>query len=222
MNVIADLKDTAHTLPPGEVLAALSVKVESGLSTTDAAARLRRHGPNLLARRRPIGALEILAHQFTSPVVVLLAIAAAVSLAYGEIIEAFAIGVVLLVNAAIGFVTEIRAVRSMEALRQLGTVTTRILRDGRMIVVPAQELVPGDIVILEGGDIVTADLRLIDASNLAADESTLTGESIPVEKSPDAGPRGQRKRRSRKSGRWSSREPRSRGEAASPWSSAPE
>ncbi len=183
MDVIEDLKGTAHALPPGDVLAALGVSVQSGLSTADAAARLRRHGPNLLARRRPVSTLGILAHQFTSPVVVLLAIAAAVSLAYGEIIEAIAIGVVLIVNAAIGFVTEIRAVRSMEALRQLGSVTTRVRRDGRMTVVAAQDLVPGDIVILEGGDIVTADLRLIEASNLAADESALTGESMPVEKS---------------------------------------
>jgi Ca2+-transporting ATPase len=147
---------------------------------------LQAHGPNLLSRRRQAVASHILAHQFASPVVVLLAIAAAVSLAYGEVVEALAIGAVLVVNAAIGFVTEIRAVRSMEALRQLGTVTTRVRRDGRMMVLPAQDLVPGDIVILEGGDIVTADLRLIEAPNLAADESTLTGESIPVEKSPEA------------------------------------
>jgi Ca2+-transporting ATPase len=173
-------------MAPEDVLTALRVDADSGLSQADAADRLRVHGPNLLSRRRQAVAFDILVHQFTSPVVLLLAVAAAVSLAYGEIVEAVAIGAVLIVNAAIGFVTEIRAVRSMEALRQLGTVTTRVRRDGRMTIVPAGDLVPGDIVILEGGDMVTADLRLIEAPNLAADESTLTGESLPVEKSADA------------------------------------
>jgi Ca2+-transporting ATPase len=186
MNATPDLTSAAHARRPEDVLAALGVSVGAGLSQADAIARLQAHGPNLLSRRRQAVASHILAHQFASPVVVLLAIAAAVSLAYGEVVEALAIGAVLVVNAAIGFVTEIRAVRSMEALRQLGTVTTRVRRDGRMMVLPAQDLVPGDIVILEGGDIVTADLRLIEAPNLAADESTLTGESIPVEKSPEA------------------------------------
>jgi Ca2+-transporting ATPase len=147
------------------------------------AAQLRAHGPNLLKRRPPVQAVTILVHQFASPVVLLLAVAAAVSLAYREVIEALAIGAVLLINAVIGFVTEIRAVRSMEALRKLGTVTTRVRRDGRIAEIPAQELVPGDIVVLEGGDIITADLKLVEVSNLAADESTLTGESVPVWKS---------------------------------------
>jgi Ca2+-transporting ATPase len=186
MNVNPDLTSAAHARQPEDIIAALGVSVGSGLSQADAANRLQAHGPNLLSRRRQAVAFDILIHQFASPVVVLLAIAAAVSLAYGEVVEALAIGAVLVVNAAIGFVTEIRAVRSMEALRQLGKITTRVRRDGRMMVLPAQDLVPGDIVILEGGDIVTADLRLIEAPNLAADESTLTGESIPVEKSPEA------------------------------------
>ncbi len=182
-NHIAAPPRAPHALPAADVLAALGVSAADGLSDREAAARLVRHGPNLLARRLPKATLAILLAQIASPVVALLAVAAAISLAYGQMIEALAIGAVLLLNTAIGFVTEIRAVRSMEALRMLGTVTTRIRRGGRLMVVPAQELVPGDIVLLEGGDIVTADLRLIDAPNLAADESALTGESVPVEKS---------------------------------------
>jgi Ca2+-transporting ATPase len=188
MNVVADLKDPAHACRAEDVLGALHVDAHSGLSRADAAARQAEFGPNLLTHRRPAMAVDILIHQFSSAVVILLAIATAVSLAYGEVVEAIAIGVVLAVNAAIGFVTEIRAIRSMEALRRLGAVTTRIRRDSRMMVVPAQELVPGDIVILEGGDVVTADLRLIEAPNLAADESTLTGESVPVAKSTEPDP----------------------------------
>lgn len=183
MGIFNHLARTAYAMPSDDVLAALGVDADYGLSRADATARLRLYGPNLLNQRRQANPFDILIHQFTSPVVLLLAIAAALSLVYGEVVEAIAIGAVLIVNAAIGFVTEIRAVRSMEALRHLATVTTRVRRDGSIIAAPAQDIVPGDIVILEGGDIVTADLRLIEAPNLAADESTLTGESLPVAKS---------------------------------------
>jgi len=186
----AELPQPAYALPPEQVLEALAVNADTGLSQTQAAARLRAHGPNILKRRQPVFALTILIHQFASPVVLLLAVAAAVSLAYRDIVEALAIGAVLLINAAIGFVTEIRAVRSMEALRKLGTVTTRVRRDGRVVEIPAQKLVPGDIVVLEGGDIVTADLKLVAVSNLAIDESTLTGESLPEWKSLESDPPG--------------------------------
>jgi len=89
---------------------------------------------------------------------------------------------VIAINATIGLVTEWRATRSMEALGQLGVVATPVMRDGRARQVPAEELVPGDVVLLEGGDVVTADIRLIEAARLQADESTLTGESMPVGK----------------------------------------
>ncbi len=171
-----------HAFPENEVLAALRAVPASGLDEEDVRARRAEYGPNLLAHRRPVTAFAILIGQLASPVVLLLAAAAAVSLAYGQMVEALAIGAVLLLNTMIGYLTESRAIRSMEALRKLGTVTTRIRRAGRITEVPAQDLVPGDIILLEGGDIVTADLRLIEAPNLAADESALTGESVPVEK----------------------------------------
>ena len=113
----------------------------------------------------------------------LLAVAAGVSFAFGDFIEGLAIGAVIVINAAIGFVTEWRAVRSMEALRRLSRVSATVRRDGQVRSIPAEELVPGDIVVLEGGDIVAADLRLLEASKLQADESALTGESAPVGKS---------------------------------------
>ena len=120
--------------------------------------------------------------QFRSVVVALLAAATVLAFLFGDIPDGIAIVAVLLINAAIGFITEWRALRSMEALRRLGQVATRVRRGGQVVSVPADDLVPGDIVILEAGDAVTADLRLLESAKLAADESTLTGESVPVAK----------------------------------------
>src|SRR5690606_26532439 len=108
--------------------------------------------------------------------------AAAVSLAFGEWVDSIAIGAVLIINTLIGFFTELKARRSMETLYRVGTVQSPALRNGKVTEVSAEELVPGDIIELEGGDVITADLRLIDAANLQADESALTGESVPVAK----------------------------------------
>jgi Ca2+-transporting ATPase len=124
----------------------------------------------------------VLLHQFRSPVAYLLSAAAALALYFGELEEGFAIAAVLAVNALIGFLTELRAARSIEALRALGTRAARVRRDGHVRLIPAEQVVPGDIVVLDAGDAISADLRLIEASNLAADESTLTGESVAVDK----------------------------------------
>ena len=175
-------ENVPHAASPQDVVAAFGTSLEDGLSTEEAKARLRKFGPNRLARRRPARVARLLWHQFESPVVLLLIAAAAVAFFFWEWKEGIAIGLVLLINGAIGFVTELRAARSMEALRQLGNLTTRVRRNRRMLLVPAEELVPGDIVLLEGGDIVTADVRLAASSNLSADESTLTGESVAVDK----------------------------------------
>ncbi len=113
----------------------------------------------------------------------LLAVAAIVALAFGEWKEGTAIAAVLAINSIIGFTTELRAVRSMEALRALGESFARVRRNGRIVEISAVDLVPGDILVLEGGDILPADLRLASTSNLLIDESALTGESVAVEKS---------------------------------------
>ena len=141
------------------------------------------HGPNQLLRQKPKSWLAILAHQFASLIVWLLAGAAALSFAFGDVAEGIAIVVVLLINGAIGFVTEVRAARSMEALMRLGEVRTRVRRQGRETMVDARDLVPGDVVVLEAGDIITADLRLSQASGLEIDESVLTGEAVAASKS---------------------------------------
>jgi len=168
-----------------DVLAELSTTV-AGLSATEAASRRMRYGRNLLPGGKRAAILTVLFHQFQSAVVYLLAAAAALAAYFGEIEEAGAIGIVLLINTTIGFATEIRAVRSIEALRKLEIHSARVRRDGFTQVVPAADLVPGDIVVLEAGDLVPADLRVIEAARLAVDESTLTGESVAVGKSPSA------------------------------------
>lgn len=170
----------AHTYQ--EVLEVLGVPADEGLDASEVKRRRERFGANRLRQAESQSVWQILFEQFKSPIVLLLVAAAALSFAFGEWVEGVAITAVILINAMIGFVTELRAVRSMEALQQLVSVSAKVRRGGHAQEIRAEELVPGDIVLLEGGDVVTADLRLIEASKLQADESALTGESVPVSK----------------------------------------
>ena len=172
----------AYALARGEVLARLAVSRTEGLSEAEAERRRKLFGPNTIESRRKANALVILLHQFHSPVVYLLGAAAALAFYFNELEEGFAIGAVLTINALIGFLTELRAARSIEALRALGSHAARVKREGHVRLVEAEQLVPGDIVLLEAGDAISADLRLVEASNLTVDESTLTGESVAVDK----------------------------------------
>ncbi|KGF70610.1 ATPase [Hoeflea sp. BAL378] len=176
----------AHAQTVGDVAAGLGTDPATGLSPSRVQERLETHGPNQLRRQKAKSALTILVHQFSSIIVWLLAAAAAMSFLLGDFAEAGAILVVLALNGAIGFFTELRAARSMEALMRIAQVRTRVRRDGQERMIDAHGLVPGDVVILEAGDVVTADLRISQASNLQADESVLTGESVPVVKSSGA------------------------------------
>ena len=182
----APLVTNPHATRPEDVIKACQTSVKTGLSLVEVSARGAKFGPNRLAARKPTSLARLVRHQFESPVVLLLAAAAVIAMVFSEWTEGVAIGLVLLIIGTIGFVTELRAARSMEALRLLGNLTTRVRRDGRATLVPAEELVPGDVVVLEGGNIVTADLRLVEASNLSADESAPTGESVSVERSTEA------------------------------------
>lgn len=165
-----------------DVAAQWKVNPLHGLSHNESVQRLRHYGPNQLRPATQRKWLVILLAQFKSVVVLLLAAAMSVSLLLGDWVEGLAIAVVLLINSAIGFITELRAVRSMEALQHLGRVETRVRRNGELLLAPAESLAPGDIVVLEAGDVITADMRLLTAAKLQADESTLTGESVPVSK----------------------------------------
>jgi Ca2+-transporting ATPase len=173
-------------VPAEAVLDELGVDLKTGLSGSQAASRRSTYGRNLLRTTKSRSLAALFIDQFKSLIILLLAAAAAVSFAFGEWIEALAVFAVILINAALGFFTEAQAVRSMESLRRLSRVDAVVRRDGTAQTVPAEDLVPGDILIVEGGSIVTADARIAYASKLQADESTLTGESVPVEKSVEA------------------------------------
>ena len=176
------LPNAPQALPVDEVLAHFGVSTSKGLADDEARHRLKIFGANTVVTTRKASRLIILLHQFQSPVVYLLSAAAALAFYFGELEEGASIVAVLVVNALIGFLTELKAARSIEALRALGSRSARVRRDGHARIISAEEMVPGDIVLLEAGDVISADLRLVEASNLAADESMLTGESVAVHK----------------------------------------
>jgi Ca2+-transporting ATPase len=174
--------DSPHGKSAAEILASLNVSFATGLSDNEAEQRLSVYGANAIGSRQKVGLISVLVHQFQSLVVALLAVAAAVAFYFREWEQGGAIVGVLILNAAIGFVTEIKAVRSIEAIRALGSRSARVLRGGHTRLIPAERLVPGDIVLLDAGDVISADLRVVEAADLDADESTLTGESVRVGK----------------------------------------
>ncbi len=185
-------RQNPYSDPVDTLLRAYAVRIDQGLGQGEAEQRAASFGPNAIAAESPASAVTLLLHQFANPVVYLLTAAAVLAFAFGQRVEAAAVIAVLLINTAIGYAAEMKAIRSMEALRSLGHRSARVLRDGRQKVVPAEQLVPGDIVLVETGDLVSADLRIVEGANLAANESTLTGESVPVEKSAAPVPRDTR------------------------------
>ncbi len=180
-----NLPETPWTLSSEETLQTLQVDAAKGLNTTDIRKRRNTFGQNMLREVKAKSALTIFINQFKNLIVFFLIAAAALSFAFGDHVEGIAIVLVIVINAAIGFITELKGARSIEALRKLGSVSSRVRRNGKISEIPAKALVPGDVIILEGGDIVTADLKIINASKLQANESVLTGESLPVNKSLD-------------------------------------
>lgn len=165
------------------VTQALEVDPSRGLSPLEAEERRKRFGVNALQAIRPRSAWRIFLQQFASLIVALLAVAALIAWATGDTVEAVAIAVVLVVNAMVGFATEWKADRALDALRRQARASARLRRDGHETKVDAADLVPGDVIILNAGDRIPADARLIKSRNLRIDESALTGESVPVEKS---------------------------------------
>jgi Ca2+-transporting ATPase len=173
-----------HALDAAAALTALD-SGEKGLTSAEAAARLERYGPNLLPVSPPESAWRVLIRQLRSIVVLLLVAAMGVSLAMGDLLEAAAIAVVLVLNTVIGLVMELKARRSLEALLQLEAPGATVLRDGEPREISARELVPGDVIVLEEGARIPADARVVRATELRTGEAELTGESLPVDKSAD-------------------------------------
>ncbi|MBI4463360.1 MAG: HAD-IC family P-type ATPase, partial [Acidobacteria bacterium] len=153
---------------------------EHGLSSAEAAFRLRQHGPNRLPEQPPPPWWEIALRQFRSPLIYILALAGVVSIALGEFTDAAFIAAVLILNAIIGAYQEWKAEQSTHSLRKLLQIRAAVQRDGEVYEVDAEGVVPGDVVWLESGNRVPADVRLLMAHGLEVDESFLTGESLPV------------------------------------------
>ena len=173
--------DDWHARPVEDCYDALDTD-SGGLDATAAAARLERVGPNEIASGGARSPIRVFLSQFASALIWVLLAAAAISLAIGHTVDAVLIGIILLANGVFGFVQEYRAERSLEALREMAAPEVIVRRDGAETTIPATDLVPGDVLLLEGGDVVPADCRLVDERSLEVDEASLTGESVPVEK----------------------------------------
>ena len=158
----------------------------SGLTTTQVAALQDKHGLNELPKVAGPSLLRILLRQFTNMLVVILIIAAAIAFVVGEKIDTIAIAIVIALNGTLGFVQEWRAETALQALRNMMSPQATVLRDGRQMIIPARDLVPGDLIIVAAGDRVPADANVIEQTSLSTDESALTGESMPVAKDQDA------------------------------------
>ncbi|HIT86251.1 MAG TPA: cation-translocating P-type ATPase [Candidatus Coprocola pullicola] len=173
-----------HTKTTQEVLEAFQTTVE-GLSDAEAEKRLQQYGKNALHQSAKRTVLQMIKTQITDPMVLILIGASVFSAVLKEWTEAIVIMAIVILNAVIGIVQEKKAESSLEALRSMSTPNARVLRQGEESIVPAEELVPGDIVYLEDGTMVPADMRLIESANLKVQEASLTGESVPSEKDAD-------------------------------------
>lgn len=176
------LEKNWHHLLEEEVAGFLETVVDKGLDTLEVKLRLEQFGPNTVTQKKGKSALTLFLLQFHQPLVYILLAAAGITALLHEWVDAGVIFGVVLVNAIIGFIQEAKAVKAIEALARSLTTTATVIREGERRQIPATELVPGDIVLLQSGDKVPADLRLLSTRELQIDESALTGESVPVQK----------------------------------------
>lgn len=174
-----------HHLPPDEVEALLETNATKGLDIFELEHRHTHFGPNRLTTKKGKGPLELFFLQFHQPLVYILLAAALVTFLLHEWIDSGVIFGVVLVNATVGFIQESRALKAIEALAQSMEGAATVVRAGEKMTIPSAGVVPGDLVLLQSGDKVPADLRLLRSRELRVDESTLTGESLPVQKRPD-------------------------------------
>ncbi|MEX2568334.1 MAG: cation-transporting P-type ATPase [Cyclobacteriaceae bacterium] len=168
-----------------EILEVMAVDQEQGLSDEEVRKRRNKFGPNILEEQDKESIWMIILSQINNPVIYLLSAAAALAFVFGDVAEGIAILVVLLINTIIGFWMEYKAQKSMDALKNMDKIQARVLRNGTKTMIDAEEIVPGDILLLESGDLIAADGRVLEANELAVDESPLTGESVPVNKSAE-------------------------------------
>ncbi|OAI16064.1 carbonate dehydratase [Methylomonas lenta] len=177
-------KSSWHSLSSDALLSVLDTDLKQGLSENEAEQRLAQYGQNRLTPPRGKSAFKLLLSQFNQPLVYILLLSGSITAFLQEWVDSSVIFGVVLVNAFIGFFQEINALRAIDALSRVLNVSCTVLRDEQRRIIPANELVPGDMVILQSGDKIPADLRLLQCRELQIDESALTGESVPVEKQP--------------------------------------
>lgn len=178
------MENQLHTAPLKEIFKTLKTS-DNGLSKQEVTKRLKQYGPNEIREVNKITWYHILFSQFANIMVGILAVAIIISASIGELIDAIAIGIILVLNSIIGFIQEYKAEKAVDALKKSTPNKTFVIRDGEEMEIFAKDLVPGDILVLEEGTAVPADARLISVSQLYTIESSLTGESHPVEKNPD-------------------------------------
>ena len=172
----------SHEKSVDEVVSRLQTHLETGLSGAEAQARLRKYGPNELRERPRPGFFALLLNQFNNFLVIILIVAAVVTVLLGEYVDAIAITVIIVLNAVLGVIQESKAEQAIAALKKMAAPQAQVIRDGHQTSIPGRELVAGDIVLLEAGNYVPADMRLVESVNLKVEEASLTGESVPVEK----------------------------------------
>ena len=171
-----------HAIPASEVVEQLATSVEKGLKAAEAGNRLKKYGPNQLPEGEKRGAFTRFLAQFNNILVYVLLGAGFTKLMLSLWVDAAIIFAVVVLNALLGFIQEGRAEKALDSIRSMLSTEARTARDGETRLIPADQLVPGDIVLLESGDRVPADLRFVEAKNLRTEEAALTGESVPVEK----------------------------------------
>ena len=174
-----------YLLENEEVSSKLSTDLEKGLSSELAKERLKSHGYNELISKEGPTIWQMLLSQFQDFLVLILIGASLVSALIGEVTDSVVIILIVVLNATLGVVQEFKANKALEALKKMAAPEAKVIRDGKIIEIPARELVPGDLVILEAGNYVPADLRLVESVNLKIEEASLTGESVPVEKNAE-------------------------------------
>lgn len=182
------LKQNTESLPSRKLSKEDSYPEETykGISSKQAEKLLLIHGPNSLAEKKKVSAVKMFFEQFTDFMVLILIAATIISAFMGEITEAVTIIAIVILNSVLGFLQEFRTEKTMNALKQLTAPTAKVIRDGTMDNIPADMIVPGDLLVLEEGDRIPADCRLVQISSMQVDESLLTGESVPVDKSKDS------------------------------------
>src|SRR5690554_376284 len=171
-----------HTLTAQQAVEQLETDPQSGLSADEAQRRLSEYGRNKLQSRKQKSILAMFLSQLNDALIYVLMAAVGITMLMGEYVDGFIIIAVILINATLGVVQEVRAGNAIDALRDMATPKALVKRDTQIKEVNSEEIVPGDLVILDAGRYIPADLRLIESANLQIDESALTGESVAVEK----------------------------------------